>query len=47
MVKHMNQQKIVIATEDKLILGSIVIQALINILVALKIIFEEELENCI
>ena len=47
MAKHMNHQKTVITQKDKLITGSIVIQSLINILVALKIIFEEEFENCI
>ena len=47
MVKHMNHPKTVITKKDKLITGSIAIQDLINILIALKIIFEEELENCI
>ena len=46
MIKYVNQKKTVITTEDNFNKGSVVIQALINSLVALKIIFEEELENC-
>jgi len=47
MAKHMNLQKTIIATEENLSIGSIVNQALIDILIAKQIISEEELVNYI
>ena len=47
MPEQMNLQKTVFATEENLNIGSIVNQALINTLIALLIVFEEELENYI
>jgi hypothetical protein len=47
MAKHMIAQKTVIVPEDKLNLGTIVNQALIDILIAKQIISEEELLNSI
>jgi tellurite resistance protein TehA-like permease len=47
MAKSVNLPKTVIATKENLNVVSIVSQALINILIALQIVLEEELENCI
>ena len=47
MAKHMNLQETVIATEEKFNMGSILNQALIEILIAKQIISEEELVNYI
>ncbi|MGB6289870.1 MAG: hypothetical protein WBD61_11870 [Desulfobulbales bacterium] len=47
MFNHLNLQDKVIATEDKLNIGSIINQALIDILITKKIISEEELVNYI
>jgi hypothetical protein len=47
MANHMNLQKTVIATEDKFILGSIINQALIEILIIKQVISEEELVDYI
>ena len=43
MAKRINIQKTVIATEENLVIGSIVNQALIDILIAKQIISEEEM----
>ena len=43
MAKHMNLQETVIETEDKFIMGSILNQALIEILIIKQVISEEEL----
>jgi len=47
MVNHLNLKDKVIATEEKLNIGSIINQALIDILISKKIISEEELVNYI
>ena len=47
MVNHLNLQDKVIATDEKLNIGSIINQALIDILITKKIISEEELVNYI
>ena len=47
MAKHMNLQKAVIATEEKFNIGSIINQALIEILITKQIVSEEELVNYI
>jgi hypothetical protein len=47
MVNHLNLKDKVIATEEKLNIGSIINQALIDILITKKIISEEELVNYI
>jgi len=47
MYNHINLQDKVIATEEKFNIGSIINQALIDILITKKIISEEELVNYI
>ena len=47
MAKNIDLQKTIIATEEKFNIGSIVNQALIDILIAKQIISEEELLNSI
>jgi len=47
MAKQIDLQKTIIAAEEKLNLGSIVNQALIDILIAKQIISEEELVKSI
>lgn len=47
MVNHLNLKDKVIASEEKLNIGSIINQALIDILITKKIISEEELVNYI
>ena len=47
MANHLNLQEKFIATEEKLNIGSIINQALIDILITKKIISEEELVNYI
>ena len=47
MAKHMNLQKTVIAAEEKFNIGSIINQALIEILITKQIVSEEELVNYI
>ena len=47
MYNHMNLQDKVIVTEEKFNIGSIINQALIDILITKKIISEEELVNYI
>ncbi len=47
MVNHLNLKDKVIASEEKLNIGSIINQALIDILISKKIISEEELVNYI
>ena len=47
MAKRINIQKTVIATEENLVIGSIVNQALIDILIAKQIISEEEMVNMV
>jgi hypothetical protein len=47
MANHLNLQEKFIATEEKLNIGSIINQALIDILITMKIISEEELVNYI
>ena len=43
MARHIDLQKTIIATQEKFNIGSIVNQALIDILIAKQIISEEEL----
>ena len=47
MAKHMNLQKTVIAAEEKFNIGSIINQALIEILITKQIVSEEDLVNYI
>ena len=47
MNKHMNLQKTITATQEKFNIGSIVNQALVDILIDNQIISEEELVNSI
>jgi len=47
MFNHLNLQDKVIVTEEKFNIGSIINQALIDILITKKIISEEELVNYI
>jgi hypothetical protein len=47
MFNHLNLQDKVIVTEEKINIGSIINQALIDILITKKIISEEELVNYI